>query len=176
MYRDNTLIPAEAIRLAALGELCGGEKTYGVLASGIRHVVARLVGPSLDLLGSSLEVLHLEGLIEPVGTDEVGENTELKITDAGRELFARLMASAVRAPMNDVSRLVIALKLKYLTHLDPVDRDAQVDMMIELFEADRNRMEDLRRSEDAGLLAKWLDLDIAQAETRLSWLKGLKQA
>jgi len=176
MYRDNTLIPAEAIRLAALGELFGGAKTYGALASSIRHVVARLVGPSLDLLGSSLEVLHLEGLIAPVDGGEVGEDTLLTVTDDGRALFARLMASAVRAPMNDVSRLVIALKLKYLAHLDPEERNAQVDMMIELFEADRNRLEDLRRGEDAGLLTQWLDLDIAQAETRLSWLRGLKQA
>ena len=176
MYRDNTLIPAEAVRLAALGELCGGEKTYATLASGIRHVVARLVGPSLDLLGSSLEVLHLEGLIEPVGAGEMGEDTPLRITPAGRELFARLMASAVRAPMNDVSRLVIALKLRYLSHLDDAQRDIQVEMLVELFEVDRNRLEDLRRGEADGLLARWLDLDIAQAQTRITWLKGLKQA
>ncbi len=175
MYRDNTLIPAEAIRLAALGELCGGEKTYGDLAAGIRYVVARLVGPSLDLLGSSLEVLHLEGLIEPVEEGAVGEGTPLRITDTGRALFARLMASAVRAPMNDVSRLVIALKLKYLCHLEAAERANQVEMLTELFEADRNRLEDLRRGENDGLLSAWLDLDIAQAETRLAWLNDLKR-
>lgn len=176
MYRDNTLIPAEAIRLAALGELCGGEVTYGDLAAGIRHVVARLVGPSLDLLGSSLEVLHLEGLIEPVGTTAMSEETSLRITDAGREMFAHLMASAVRAPMNDVSRLVIALKLRYLPHLEGAQRDAQIDMLVELFESDRNRLKDLRQGEPAGFLAEWLDLDIDQAERRVAWLEGLRNA
>ena len=62
MYRDNTLIPAEAVRLAALGSLVEGEKSYADLAREIRFFVARIVGPSLDLLGSSLELLRLEGL------------------------------------------------------------------------------------------------------------------
>ncbi|MCK5621032.1 MAG: hypothetical protein KAJ11_01985, partial [Alphaproteobacteria bacterium] len=66
MYRDNTLIPAEAVRLAALGGLADGDKSYGDLAREIRFFVARIVGPSLDLLGTSLELLRLEGLIEAV--------------------------------------------------------------------------------------------------------------
>ena len=48
MYRDNTLIPAEAVRLAELGSLVQGEKSYGDLAREIRFFVARIVGPSLD--------------------------------------------------------------------------------------------------------------------------------
>ena len=60
MYRDNTLIPAEAVRLAALGSLVDGDKSYGDLAREIRFFVARIVGPSLDLLGTSLELLRLE--------------------------------------------------------------------------------------------------------------------
>ena len=66
MYRDNTLIPTEAIRLAALGSLAEGDKQYAELASEIRYFVARITGPSLDLLGSSLELLHYEGLASPV--------------------------------------------------------------------------------------------------------------
>ena len=53
MYRDNTLIPTEAVRLAALGSLAEGDKQYAELASEIRYFVARITGPSLDLLGSS---------------------------------------------------------------------------------------------------------------------------
>ena len=41
MYRDNSLIPSEAIRLLALGILAGGEKSYADLASEVRHFVKR---------------------------------------------------------------------------------------------------------------------------------------
>ena len=172
MYRDNTLIPTEAIRLAALGELMAGNRSYGTLASHIRHIVARLVGPSLDLLGSSLELLRVEGLIEPVAGDPVGQDSELAITGAGRQAFRSLMASAVRLPMNDVSRLVIALKLNYLAYLEGRARRHQIEALVELFEGDLNRLSDLKRGLKAGDLADWLDLDIRQAEQRLDWLAG----
>ena len=64
MYRDNTLIPTEAIRLAALGALIEGEQRYADLAREIRNFVGRIAGPSLDLLGTSLEVMGYEGLAE----------------------------------------------------------------------------------------------------------------
>ncbi|MCG8548344.1 MAG: hypothetical protein MJE12_29445, partial [Alphaproteobacteria bacterium] len=51
MYRDNTLIPTEAVRLAALGSLMEGERRYADLASEVRNFVGRIAGPSLDLLG-----------------------------------------------------------------------------------------------------------------------------
>ena len=46
MYRDNTLIPTEAIRLAALGALIEGEQRYADLAREIRNFVGRIAGPS----------------------------------------------------------------------------------------------------------------------------------
>ena len=63
MYRDNSLIPSEALRLAALGSLWQRPKRYADLATELRHFTGRIVGPSLELLGPSLEVLRLEGLI-----------------------------------------------------------------------------------------------------------------
>ena len=56
----------EAIRLAALGSLAGKPQRYAEVAGEVRHFVGRLIGPSLDLLGSSIELLRFEGLIEPV--------------------------------------------------------------------------------------------------------------
>ena len=46
MYRDNTLIPTEAVRLLALGILATGERSYSQLASEVRHFTGRIVGPS----------------------------------------------------------------------------------------------------------------------------------
>ena len=54
MYRDNTLIPSEAIRLLALGILATGEMPYAELASEVRYFAGHVVGPSLDLVGSRI--------------------------------------------------------------------------------------------------------------------------
>ncbi len=65
MYADNTLTPKEAIRLCALGTLAGGPLRYRhwpiPSASSWPHA-----GPSLDLMGTSVELLKYEGLIEAV--------------------------------------------------------------------------------------------------------------
>ena len=61
MYRDNTLIPTEAIRLAALGQLVESDRPYSELAREVRQFVSLIVGPSLDMLGPSLELLCLRG-------------------------------------------------------------------------------------------------------------------
>ena len=63
MYRDNTLIPSEAVRLLALGILATRECPYAELAHEVRHFVGHVVGPSLDLVGAPIEVLKIEGLI-----------------------------------------------------------------------------------------------------------------
>ena len=65
--RDQTLIPTNAVRLAALGILSESDKRYGELAVEIRNFIARMIGPTLDVLGTSLELLRHEGLIEPIG-------------------------------------------------------------------------------------------------------------
>src|SRR3546814_15849634 len=64
VYRDNTLIPSEAVRLLALGMLAGRPMSYAELAREVRHFTGRVMGPSLDLVGAPLEVLKVEGLVE----------------------------------------------------------------------------------------------------------------
>ena len=63
MYRDNSLIPLEAIRIAGLGALSVRPLRYAEIAADIRRFSSRIVGPSLDLMGSSVEILRTEGLI-----------------------------------------------------------------------------------------------------------------
>ena len=174
MYRDNTLIPTEAIRLAALGSLAEGDKLYADLASEIRYFVARVAGPSLDLLGTSLELLHYEGLAAPVDGDEVGEASILRITEPGRTAFQTLMTSNVRAPVNDVSKLVIALKMRFLHLLAPEDRRDQADMLAEMCETELARLNELRKGYDQEPLAQWLDLEVAQLNERLAWFEALE--
>ncbi|MDH5557605.1 MAG: hypothetical protein OEZ03_09655 [Alphaproteobacteria bacterium] len=177
MYRDNTLIPAEAVRLAALGSLVEGDRSYGDLAREIRFFVARIVGPSLDLLGTSLELLRLEGLIEtPDGNtsmETLPDDAQLRITSEGKAAFHVLMTSNVRGLANDLSRLVIALKMRFLPMLPEEDRHEQAEILAEACETELARMQDLRASYGDGYLAEWLDHEIAEATERRDWFTAL---
>ena len=176
--RDQTLIPTEAIRLAALGALTEGPRQYGDLAVAVRHFASRMLGPTLDVLGPSIETLRHEGLIEPVdprtgpGQSLKGE-TPVKLTDSGRAALVELLKSRVRAPMTDLTKMVVALKLRHFHLLEPADRKAQLRMLVELSEAELVRLRDLRDQQVGGspLLADWLAQDIAQTEQRLAWYR-----
>lgn len=176
MLRDNSLIPIEAVRLCALGRLMQGELAYGELAGEVRHFTSRMVGPSLDLLGTSIELLRLEGLLESVnGKSNDDPSRLLRITDAGREAFRDLMRARVRMPGSDVGKLVLALKLRYLDLLTPEDRDEQIDLMEDVYLQERARLVDLRQRSEHHLAA-WLDLEIGQIDQRLAWFDTFRHS
>lgn len=178
MYRDNSLIPIEAVRLCALGRLLQGSLSYAALAGEVRHFTSRMMGPSLDLLGTSIELLRLEGLVAAEGGKGMDDNAMLAITDAGRAQFRDLMRAHVRAPGSDVGKLVLALKLRFLHLLSLADRREQMDQMVELYQGEKARLVDLRRGltrdESSEHLAKWLDLEIEQIDQRLAWFEGFQ--
>jgi hypothetical protein len=169
MYRDNSLIPSETVRLAALGILSESQRSYGDLASEVRHLGARLVGPSLDLLGPSIELLKVEDLAAVTG------DGLLAITEKGRAELQRLLKAVLRGPIGEVNKLIIALKLMFLDALDREDRIMQVEMLAETFEQELARLSDLRKhlAGRPGLLPSWLDHDIEQVEQRISWFRRL---
>ncbi len=172
MYRDDTLIPSEAVRLCALGILMLSRRRYAELAREVRHFTSRIAGPSLDLLGTSVELLRFEGLVRAVDGDD---DAMLEITDQGRREFDSLMRSGIRSPSNDVSKLVIALKVRFLHLLDADARREQIELMVEMCETELARLTDLGASHagDTGALSAWLDHDIAQVKARLAWYRGL---
>ena len=170
MYADNTLTPKEAVRLCALGTLASGPMTYSGLADAIRHFVDRILGPSLDVMGASLELLKYEGLIE--STDE-----RLAITGAGREELRQLLTADVRSAATDLNKLVFALKFRFLHLLEEDDRRAQADILAEAADNELARLDDLRQHHagDEGYLIPWLDHDIQLLESRLSWLRDFRK-
>lgn len=173
MFRDNSLIPAEAIRLAALGFLAEGPRRYGDLAMEIRHFTSRVVGPSLDLMGTSIELLRYEGLIEAIDGEGMTDNAILAINERGRQTLHRLLSAQLRAPLPDLNRLTLLLKLRFLHHLPSEEQRAQLTLMAESLEAERARLEDLRQHHQApGLFGDWLDHDIAVMTQRIVWLRG----
>ena len=169
MYRDNSLIPSETVRLAALGLLTESRRSYADLASEERHISARLVGPSLDLLGPSIELLKVEELASVDG------DGLLIITEKGRTELQRLLMAPLRGPIGEVNKLIIALKLMFLDALEREDELLQVEMLAEIFEQELARLIDLRAhlTSRPGLLLDWLDHDIRQVEERIDWFRNL---
>ena len=186
MYRDNTLIPSEAVRLLALGILAGKPMTYARLAREVRHFTGRIMGPSLDLVGAPLEVLKVEGLVEnrggavdrPVDDDPEGDNQELVVTPEGLAELRRLLSANVRPQISDLNKLIVALKMRFLHLMEPADQRIQAELLHDIFERELARLVDLREHGEleAGYLHDWLDLEIAQSRARLDWTAKLRDS
>ncbi len=173
MFSDHSLMPKEALRLAALGMLAEQPMTYGALASAVRDFVHHIMGPSPDAMGSSLELLRIEELVRPREGTEAEPAFEL--TAKGRAEFVNLMLATVRTPFNDLNKLVVALKLRFLPLLPAAEQHDQTTLLIEACRVELARLLDLRgrQSGRPGPFLAWLDHDIAQAQDRLSWFEAL---
>jgi DNA-binding PadR family transcriptional regulator len=176
MYPDNTLTPKEAIRLCALGTLALGSHRYSGLANAVRHFVGRVLGPSLDLMGTSIELLKYEGLVEPVNGEGMEDDAELTITEAGRQELHILLTANLRASASELNDLITALKFRFLHLLEPDEQRAQADMLVDVCEGELARLDDLRQHHagDFGFLVRWLDHDIGRLEQHLAWLTDFR--
>ena len=171
MYRDNSLIPKEAIRMAALGALINGSRSYIDISTEVRQFSARIVGPSLDLLGTSIELLKLEGLIEVVENPGGDGEELLRLTTSGFQELKEYLRSTIRSGSSDLNKLVVALKLRFIEVLEPSERLDQLVGLQTMYQAERNRLQDLRKHKEwsAGLLPRLLELELAVTDQRLSW-------
>ena len=171
MFSDNSLLPKEAIRLAALGILSETPMVYADLANAVRQFVGRIAGPSLELTGPSIELLRYEGLVHANGDDA---DAVLTLTDQGRDELLTLLKATVRPPLTDMSKLVIALKMRFLPLLDSGERRDQVDLLIDACELELARLSDLHDpASGEQLFQDWLAHDIDLVENRLTWLRAL---
>ena len=175
MYKDNSLIPSEAVRLAALGLLAKRPRVYADLVRDIRHFTARIVGPSLDLLSPSLELLKVEGLIEATETKAPTDTQIIRLTKDGEAELQRLMNANLRGPMGEVNKLIVALKLHFLDLLTPEQRRQQLEMLMEVCDRELVRLNDLREHhvDSEGALLPWLDHEIAEVQRRRDWFLRL---
>ena len=169
MYADNTLTPREAIRLCALGLLAAGPKPYDEVVFAVRHFVSRMTGPSLDLMGESIELLRYEGLI--AGDD----GKPLAITDEGRAVLNELLRANVRAGSGAMNDLVIALKIRFLHLLPPREQREQAELVIEACESELARIEDVTVDE-SGYLGDWLAIETDRLNARIGYLRHMLTA
>ena len=175
MYKDNSLIPSEAVRLAALGLLAMRPRAYADLARDIRHFTARIVGPSLDLLGPSLELLKIEGLIEAVDPKLPNDAQTVRLAKDGVAELQRLMNAHLRGPMGEVNKLIVALKLYFLDLLTPEQRRQHLEMLMEVCDRELIRLNDLRdhHTDTDSALLPWLDHEIDEVQRRRDWFLKL---
>lgn len=178
MFTDNTLTPKEAVRLCALGTIAPAPMRYSTLAGSTRHFVSRMAGPQLDLMGTSIELLRYEGLVDAVDGEGMEDDALLAITGAGQRELHTLLTARLR-PGTDLSKLIVALKMRFLHLLEPADQRDQADLLIEVVEGELARLADLRgfsvgeEGQDSHLVA-WLDHELDALESRLGWLEDLR--
>tara|TARA_B100000886_G_scaffold311581_1_gene246999 strand:- start:4586 stop:5002 length:417 start_codon:yes stop_codon:yes gene_type:complete len=123
---------------------------------------------------SSIEVLRQEGLLSLTSSNTVpGPDALLELSSEGHKTLITILSTGLQAPLNDVARLVLALKFRFLHLLPDVDRRKQLESIIYTCETDLARLVDLKshHNQDPGYLGDWLDHDIGQTEDRLVWLK-----
>ncbi len=176
MFRDNSLMPKEAVRLAALGLLSDAPMSYAQLANAVRDFTTRFWGPSLEVMASSIELMRLEGLIETLDGDDTPGASLLALSDAGRAALHDLLSATVRLQTSDFNKLAVALKLRFLHLLPPADQRAQADVLVEMRQGELARLIDLRAAHaaDAGYFPRWLDHEIGRVERDLTWIEGLR--
>ncbi|CAA7627318.1 hypothetical protein [Magnetospirillum sp. UT-4] len=177
MFTDNTLTPKEAVRLCALGTVAPAAMPYSQLAGSVRHFLSRVAGPQLDLMGTSIELLRYEGLVEAVDGKGMEDDAVVAITAAGRRELHALLTARLR-PGSDLSKLIVTLKMRFLDLLEVKERQAQADLLIDSAEGELARLTDLRGGfagdGDGCHLLDWLDHDIELLETRLAWLEDFR--
>lgn len=185
MYADHTLTPKELIRLCALGTLALGPLRYSELAVSIRHFISRIIGPTPEIMGHSIELLKYEGLVEAADpaagaagepgnrAASGGDDALLRITEDGRQELRALLVANVRASSTELTKLIIALKFRFLHLLEPAEQVKQIALLIDVCERELIRLRDLRdhHAGDRGCLVMWLDHDMALLESRIGWLE-----
>ena len=173
MFSDNSLLPKETIRLAALGILSEKPMIYADLANAVRQFVGRIAGSSLEMTGLSIELLRYEGLVY---ASEEGASAVLSLTETGHDELLTLLKATVRPPLTDMSKLVIALKMRFLPLLNDKERHDQVDLLIDSCELELARLSDLLEPSSEKLFFQdWLSHDIKLVENRLTWLQALRE-
>jgi hypothetical protein len=177
VYRDNSLIPKEAIRMAALGALVKRDRPYAEIAGEVRQFAARVVGPSLDLLGTSIELLKLEGLIAAIEPLSGTDDEMLRLTEDGRHALEAYLQTNIRPGTSDLNKLVIALKLRFIDVLDRQDQRDQLEGLKRMYEGEKVRLHDLSSHDEwsDGLMPDWLNIELDMVSRRIDWCDALIQ-
>lgn len=173
-----TAMIASAIRLAALGMLWEGPQRYGDLTATVRQYVTRTLGPTADIMGTPLELLRHQGLIERVAEGAGGDET-LGLTERGRRDLRELMSAPLPGHDPALAGLLVALKLRFLDLLAPERRHELLALIDRHLAGEADRLRNLHAvhalapaGEAAGRMARWLGHEAELVQARVRWIRA----
>ena len=173
MFSDNTLTPREATRLCALGTLSEGPLGYAELAREIRAFINYIIGPSLEVLASSIELLKYEDLVYATKAVAGHDGEILAITEKGKKEFHLLLTAGLRPSDSDLNKLITALKFRFLNQLSKEEQREQISLLEYTFTEQLSRLSVLHTqySKGHGSFPIWLNREIKELKDKLIWLK-----
>ncbi len=157
--------------MAALGALIERERSYDDIANEVRSFISRIVGPSLELMGTSIELLKLEGLIETVNDNDKGDSSLLQLSPAGLQELKEYLRSNLKSGGSELNKLVIALKLRFIDILDDDERRDQLLAIRDMYHNEKRRLQDLKNQTTwlTGFLLESIELDLFIVNKRIQW-------
>ena len=157
--------------MAALGALIERARSYGDIANEVRSFISRIVGPSLELMGTSIELLKLEGLIETVNDNDKGDSSLLQLSPTGLQELKEYLRSNLKSGGSELNKLVIALKLRFIDILDDDERRDQLLAIRDMYHNEKRRLEDLKNQTTwlTGFLLESIELDLFLVNKKIEW-------
>ena len=157
--------------MAALGALIERARSYDDIANEVRSFISRIVGPSLELMGTSIELLKLEGLIETVNDNDKADSSLLQLSPAGLQELKEYLRSNLKSRGSELNKLVIALKLRFIDILDDDERRDQLLAIRDMYHNEKRRLEDLKNQTTwlTGFLLESIELELFVVNKRIEW-------
>ena len=157
--------------MAALGALIERERSYDDIANEVRSFISRIVGPSLELMGTSIELLKLEGLIETVNDNDKGDSSLLQLSPTGLQELKEYLRSNLKSGGSEVNKLLIAFKLRFIDILDDNERRDQLLAIRDMYHNEKRRLEDLKNQTTwlTGFLLESIELELFVVNKRIEW-------
>ena len=137
----------------------------------MRSFISRIVGPSLELMGTSIELLKLEGLIETVNDNDADDESLLQLSPSGLQELKDYLRSNLKSGGSELNKLVIALKLRFIDILDDDERQDQLLAIRDMYHNEKRRLEDLKNQTTwlTGFLLESIELDLFLVNKKIEW-------
>jgi hypothetical protein len=122
-------------------------------------------------MGTSIELLKLEGLIETVNDNDEDDASLLQLSPSGLQELREYLRSNLKSGGSELNKLVIALKLRFIDILDDDEKRDQLLAIRDMYYNEKRRLEDLKNQTTwlTGFLLESLELDLFVVNKRIEW-------
>ena len=122
-------------------------------------------------MGTSIELLKLEGLIETVNDNDEDDASLLQLSPSGLQELKEYLRSNLKSGGSELNKLVIALKLRFIDILDDDEKRDQLLAIRDMYHNEKRRLEDLKNQTTwlTGFLLESLELDLFVVNKKIEW-------